>query len=75
MRGKVLPLTNELVSALKKIWADSWGVRMEDLMRNSLIALGEAGLTLAELVQFLTRRAFRETVLEKVNHPIATEYF
>ncbi|GAH68629.1 unnamed protein product, partial [marine sediment metagenome] len=38
---------NELVSAFKKIWADSWGVRMEDLMRNSLIALGEAGLTLA----------------------------
>lgn len=66
---------NELVSAFKKIWADSWGVRMEDLMRNSLIALGEAGLTLAELAQFLTRRAFRETVLEKVNHPIATEYF
>ncbi len=66
---------NELVSAFKKIWADSWGVRMEDLMRNSLIALGEAGLTLAELAQFLTRRAFRETVLEKVNHPIAKEYF
>ena len=66
---------NELISAFRKIWADSWGVRMEDLMRNSLIALGEAELTLIELPQFLTRRDFRETVLEKVMHPMAREYF
>jgi hypothetical protein len=65
----------ELVSSFRKIWADSWGVRMEDLMRNSLIALGEAELTLAELPGFLTRRAFRENVLNKVEHPIAREYF
>lgn len=39
----------ELIAAFRKIWSDSWGVRMEDLMRNSLIALGEAGLTLADL--------------------------
>jgi len=66
---------NELVSAFRKIWSDSWGVRMEDLMRNSLIALGEAELTLAELPYFLTERTFRESVLEKVKHPIAQEYF
>lgn len=66
---------SELVSAFRKIWADSWGVRMEDLMRNSLIALGEADLTLTELPHFLTRRTFRESVLEKVAHPIAQEYF
>lgn len=66
---------NELISAFRKIWSDSWGVRMEDLMRNSLIALGEAELTLCELPQFLTRRAFREYVLEKVEHPVTQEYF
>ena len=66
---------NELLSSFRKIWADSWGVRMEDLMRNSLIALGEAELTLAELPQFLTGRAFRGIVLEKTKHPIAKEYF
>ncbi|MFH2069130.1 MAG: type IV secretion system DNA-binding domain-containing protein [Candidatus Omnitrophota bacterium] len=67
--------TNELVGSFKKIWSDSWGVRMEDLMRNSLIALGEAGFTLVELPRFLTTRAFREIVLEKVSHPIAQDYF
>lgn len=65
----------ELISAFRKIWADSWGVRMEDLMRNSLTALGEAGLTLADLPRFLVRRDFRNTVLQKVNHEITKDYF
>jgi len=66
---------NELISGFKKIWSDSWGVRMEDLMRNSLIALGEAELTLLELPYFLSHRGFRESVLEKVSHPLVQEYF
>jgi len=66
---------NELISAFRKIWYDSWGVRMEDLMRSSLIALGEAEFTLLELPPFLTRRGFRESILQKVGHPIVREYF
>lgn len=65
----------ELLCCFRKIWSDSWGVRMESLLRNSLIALGEAGLTLCELVPFLTRRAYREVALEKVDNPTAIEYF
>jgi len=66
---------NELISAFRKIWSDSWGVRMEDLMRNSLIALGEAELTLTELPQFLGHRSVRQSIMEKVSHPLAQEYF
>lgn len=66
---------NELISSFRKIWSDSWGTRMEDLMRNSLISLSEANLTLEELSHFLTDRTFREVVLEKVKNPIAKEYF
>ena len=44
---------------LRKIWSDSWGARMEDLLRNTLIALGEAELTLAELPRFLTAESLR----------------
>jgi hypothetical protein len=65
----------ELISGFKKIWSDSWGTRMEDLMRNSLIALGEAELTLLELLYFLSHRGFRASVLEKVSHPLVQEYF
>lgn len=66
---------NELISSFRKIWSDSWGARMEDLMRNSMIALGEAGYTLIDLPIFLSRRAFREIVMKKVTHPITLEYF
>jgi excisionase family DNA binding protein len=66
---------NELISAFRKIWADSWGVRMEDLMRSSLIALGEACLTLSELSRFLLRRDFRNAVLSKVDHQVTKDYF
>lgn len=65
----------ELVSAFRKIWSDSWGARMEDLMRNTLIALGEAELTLAELPAFLTHRAMRKVVLEKVTNSTTRDYF
>ena len=65
----------ELIACFRKIWSDSWGVRMEDLLRNSLIALGEAEFTLADLPRFLTERDFREGALQRVEHPIAQQYF
>ncbi len=65
----------ELISSFKKIWSASWGVRMEDLMRNSLIALGEAELPITELPRFLTDRSYRETVLRGVENPLACNYF
>ncbi|MEW6680030.1 MAG: type IV secretory system conjugative DNA transfer family protein, partial [bacterium] len=65
----------ELVSAFKKIWIDSWGPRMEDLLKNTFIALIEAELTLAEVPLFLTHGDFRRNVLSKTSHPITREYF
>jgi hypothetical protein len=65
----------ELVGVFKKIWEDSWGARMEDLMRNTLIALTENDMTLVELPNFLSDNAFREKVLKKVEHPICRQYF
>jgi hypothetical protein len=65
----------ELVEAFKKIWVDAWGARMEDLLRNTLIALIEAELTLDDLPRFLIDEDFRESVLERVSHPIAKRYF
>lgn len=66
---------SELISSFRKIWADSWGIRMEDLLRNTLIALGETELTLCELPTFLTSRPFRSYVLEHVTNPTTLDYF
>lgn len=68
-------LAGELVLVFKKIWHDAWGARMEDLLKNSLIALIENNLTLVELPLFLTDPVVRNKVLEKVEHPVSRQYF
>ncbi|MEM3573039.1 MAG: hypothetical protein QXJ62_02260 [Nitrososphaeria archaeon] len=45
------------------------------MLRNTLIALIEADLTLTDLPRFLIDEDFRENVLERVQHPIAKKYF
>ena len=65
----------ELISSFRRIWADSWGVRMEDLLRNSLIALSEAQLSLVSLPRFLTDTTFRKSATVHLSHPIARDYF
>jgi hypothetical protein len=65
----------ELIMVFKRIWADSWGARMEDLLRNSLIALAQAGLTLVDLPQFLTTQDFRSQVMAKVSNQMTRLYF
>src|SRR3989344_5326210 len=68
-------VASELTEAFKKIWKDAWGARMEDLLKNSLIALIENNLTLAELPLFLTNAEVRRKILEKVNHAVSRQYF
>jgi hypothetical protein len=65
----------ELIMVFKRIWADAWGARMEDLLRNSLIALGQAEFTLVHLPQFLTHQALRTQVMTKVSNPLTRLYF
>lgn len=65
----------ELVGVFKKIWWDAWGDRMEDIFRNSLIALIENNLTLVELPLLLTDSLFRRRILKKVKNPTCLERF
>jgi type IV secretory pathway VirB4 component len=53
----------------EQAWWDSWGSRMEDILRNSIIALVENNLTLVELPLLLTDEAIRKKILRKVKNP------
>ena len=68
-------LSGEMVMIFKKIWADSWGPRLEDMLRNSFIALAEAGLTICDLPDFLTDAGFRRKTLARVHNDIALSSF
>lgn len=56
-----------IVTALKKIWSDSWGPRMEHILRNTLLTLSYySKATLLDIVPLLTNYDFRTTVLYAV---------
>lgn len=56
-----------LISTFKKIWADSWGPRLEYILRFSLLTLLQYPYaTLLDIQPLLTDQQFREKVLEYV---------
>lgn len=60
-----------VVGVFKKIWAESWGPRMEYILRNAIFALLEdEGSTLLGVVRILTDRDYRQKVLESVTDPV-----
>ena len=65
----------KLILAFKRIWADSWGARMEDILRHTLTLLVEQGYTLAEFERVLTDADFREMLVEASNIDQTREYF
>lgn len=65
----------QVLQAFKRAWFASWGERLEDLLRHSLMALQEAKLTLGELPHFLSNQAFRERVAEASQDARVRLYF
>ena len=53
-----------LLEVFKKIWSDSWGPRLEHILRNAVLALLERpGSTLADLPRLLDDKTFRKKAL------------
>jgi hypothetical protein len=65
----------KLILAFKRIWSDSWGARMEDILRNTLALLIEQGYTLAEFEKVLVDADFRDMLIENSMNDQAIEYF
>lgn len=66
---------DKLVSAFQKIWTDSWGARLDEILRNTLIALIESGQTLLEVHPMLTDPAVREKFTRNIKNEACREFF
>jgi len=65
-----------LVGVFKKIWADSWGPRLEYLLRNAILALLEyPDSTLLGIMRMLTDKAYRKKVIEKIQDPVVKSFW
>ncbi len=70
-------VVSNVISIFKKLWADSWGPRMEDILRNGLYALVEQPrpASILALPKLLTDTAYRATVLAEVTNPAVLDFF
>lgn len=65
-----------LVGVFKKIWADSWGPRMEYILTNTILALIEyPGATLLGLMRMLVDKTYRKKVVSKVTDPVVKTFW
>lgn len=69
-------IASGLVETFKKIWSDSWGPRLEYILRNALLALIESGgNTLLGIPRLLIDPAFRAGVLRRVKDPVVRTFW
>lgn len=55
-----------MLEVFKKLWADSWGPRLEHLLRNSILALlDQPEATLADVLRLLDEPEYRRLVVER----------
>lgn len=74
---KFMPLVaSGLIGVFKKIWADSWGPRLEYVLRNSILALLEyPGSTLLGVPRMLIDKTFRAKVIKKITDPVVRSFW
>jgi len=69
-------IASHLVDIFKKIWSDSWGPRLEYILRNTILALLEfGGHTLLSIPRLLIDPEFRAIVLNKVQDPVVRSFW
>ncbi|KKS69709.1 MAG: hypothetical protein UV40_C0016G0001, partial [Parcubacteria group bacterium GW2011_GWA1_42_7] len=65
-----------LVGVFKKIWAETWGPRLEYLLRNAILALLEyPGATLLGVMRLLVDKTYRQKVMDKVTDPVVKSFW
>lgn len=65
-----------LVSSLKKIWADSWGPRLEYILRNTILALLDyPSSTMLGIMRMLSDKSYRKKVVERINDPVVKAFW
>ena len=69
-------IASSLVSVFKKTWIDSWGPRLEHLIRNVVLALLECpSSTLISANAILTNQKYRQRVVDRIKDPIVKSFW
>lgn len=65
-----------LVGIFKKIYAESWGPRLEHILRNTILALLEyPGTTMLGIIRILQDYEYRRMIVNKVEDPVVRAFW
>jgi hypothetical protein len=68
--------TSELVGVLKRLFADSWGPRLEYILRYTLLALIDyPNATMLDITRMLTEKKFRLDVISYIDDPVVKNFW
>ncbi|MFH1712929.1 MAG: type IV secretion system DNA-binding domain-containing protein [Candidatus Jacksonbacteria bacterium] len=69
-------IASSLVGIFKKIWADSWGPRLEYLLRNSLLTLLETEEnTILGVPRIFVDTSYRKKLIRQVGDPVVKSFW
>ncbi len=65
-----------VLDAFKKLWEDSWGPRLEHILRNALLGLlDQPSATLADILPLMMDRDFRRAAVKHMENPQVQEFW
>jgi len=65
-----------LIGVFQKLWADSWGPRLEYILRNAILAILDfPGSTLLGVVRMLSDKAYRKQVVANIKDPVVKAFW
>src|SRR3990167_5449425 len=69
-------VSSELVGVLKRLFAESWGPRLEYILRYTLLALLDyPNSTMLDITRMLTDRKFRDLVITHIDDPVVKNFW
>ncbi len=69
-------IASGLIGVFYKLWADSWGPRLEYLLRNAILALLDyPGSTLLGVTRILVDKTYRKKVIDKIQDPVVRAFW
>ena len=74
--SKISLAVSGLLEALRKLWPEAWGVRMEHVLRSSLYVLLERdGSALPDILRLFADKAFRRAVTSQARNPVIRAFW
>ncbi len=65
-----------LIGVFQKLWADSWGPRLEYILRNAVLAILDfPGSTLLGVVRMLSDKNYRKRVVANIKDPVVKAFW